>query len=205
MSPEPQGTRGFGHDGAMVGRRAGHSDTRRLIEQAARELFAARGYERTTIRAVAEQAGVDPRLVTHFYGSKQRLFVAITQPPTPAGDIVALMTAGDPALAMAEAISQRLTNPAYVQTLLGLIRAAATEELAAKQVADLLAKEVIEPLIQGIGTDDARLQVHTVAALIAGIVFARDILDLEVLKSADAESLVRAFVPLLQGIGHQEG
>src|SRR5207302_10177907 len=39
-------------------------------------LFSEAGYDRTTIRAVAAEAGVDPALVMHYFGSKEELFAA---------------------------------------------------------------------------------------------------------------------------------
>ena len=42
----------------------------------ARSAFAARGYELTTIRAVAAQAGIDASMVMRYFGSKAGLFTA---------------------------------------------------------------------------------------------------------------------------------
>ncbi|MEU3277828.1 TetR family transcriptional regulator [Streptomyces antibioticus] len=50
--------------------------TRDAIRTAARERFAADGYERTTIRAVAKDAGIDPSMVMRYYGNKEGLFAA---------------------------------------------------------------------------------------------------------------------------------
>ena len=50
--------------------------TRRTILEAARATFATRGYEQTTIRAVAAQAGIDPSMVMRYFGSKAGLFTA---------------------------------------------------------------------------------------------------------------------------------
>jgi len=51
-------------------------ETRRRILDAARRLFATEGYERTTIRAVASKAAIDPSMVMRYYGSKDGLFAA---------------------------------------------------------------------------------------------------------------------------------
>src|SRR6201999_3463587 len=48
--------------------------TEARILDAAAGAFAADGYKRTTIRAVASAAGVDAGLVMHYFGSKQELF-----------------------------------------------------------------------------------------------------------------------------------
>jgi AcrR family transcriptional regulator len=51
-------------------------DTRDAILAAARERFAADGYERATIRAVAKDARIDPSMVMRYYGNKEGLFAA---------------------------------------------------------------------------------------------------------------------------------
>lgn len=62
--------------------RSDRSDTRRsdttraAILDAARERFAADGYERATIRAIARDAGIDPSMVMRYYGNKEGLFAA---------------------------------------------------------------------------------------------------------------------------------
>jgi AcrR family transcriptional regulator len=57
-----------------AGRRPGPSQTRDQILRAARDLFAERGYARTTIRSVAAAAGVNQGLVHHYFGSKEQLY-----------------------------------------------------------------------------------------------------------------------------------
>jgi AcrR family transcriptional regulator len=50
--------------------------TRTAILAAARERFAADGYERATIRAIAKDARIDPSMVMRYFGSKEGLFAA---------------------------------------------------------------------------------------------------------------------------------
>ncbi|MFI1762355.1 TetR family transcriptional regulator [Streptomyces sp. NPDC020800] len=60
-----------------TGPAARRSDTTRgAILAAARERFAADGYERATIRAIAKDARIDPSMVMRYFGSKEGLFVA---------------------------------------------------------------------------------------------------------------------------------
>ncbi|WP_217166235.1 TetR family transcriptional regulator [Streptomyces sp. AC512_CC834] len=61
---------------ARSGRRPGDSGTREQILESALHLFADRGYARTTIRAIAEDAQVDPALVHHFFDNKEGVFDA---------------------------------------------------------------------------------------------------------------------------------
>jgi AcrR family transcriptional regulator len=61
---------------AAAGRRPGNVDTRGQIIEAAKRVFAAKGYEAASLRAVAREAEVDPALVHHYFDGKASLFVA---------------------------------------------------------------------------------------------------------------------------------
>jgi AcrR family transcriptional regulator len=51
-------------------------NTKAVILAAARERFAADGYERATIRAIAADAAIDPAMVMRYFGNKEQLFAA---------------------------------------------------------------------------------------------------------------------------------
>src|SRR5512146_1074743 len=53
--------------------------TRAAILAAARERFAADGYERATIRAIAKDAAIDPSMVMRYFGNKEGLFAAASE------------------------------------------------------------------------------------------------------------------------------
>jgi hypothetical protein len=55
------------------GRRPGDSGTREAVLAAAQRQFSKLGYDRTTMRSIATEAGVDQKLVGYFFGSKQAL------------------------------------------------------------------------------------------------------------------------------------
>jgi DNA-binding transcriptional regulator YbjK len=65
------------------GRRPGAgTQTRETIIASARLIFSQSGYDRATIRAIAEHANVDPSLVIQYFESKQMLFEqTMTLPP----------------------------------------------------------------------------------------------------------------------------
>jgi len=70
------------------GRRTGDSGTREAILSAARKRFGDHGYTGATIRAIAADAGVDPALVHHFFGTKERLFGAAMRLPLIPGEMI---------------------------------------------------------------------------------------------------------------------
>jgi AcrR family transcriptional regulator len=60
-----------------AGRRAAAARNRQAVLAASRELLLRQGYQATTIRAVAETAGVSPELIYKAFGSKQGLMKAV--------------------------------------------------------------------------------------------------------------------------------
>ena len=64
------------------------------ILEAARRQFGDQGYQRTTMRGVATAAGVDPRLVAHYFGSKAGLFQASVILPVDTDELLERLFAG---------------------------------------------------------------------------------------------------------------
>ncbi|SLF35533.1 Putative transcriptional regulator, TetR family [Mycobacteroides abscessus subsp. abscessus] len=63
------------------GRRPGTSSARDDILASARKLFSLNGIDKTSIRTIASDAGVDPALVHHYFGTKLDLFREVVQLP----------------------------------------------------------------------------------------------------------------------------
>jgi len=60
---------------AAVAKRSRDADaTQRAILDAAVAAFARSGYDGASTREIARDAGIDPRLITRYFGSKERLF-----------------------------------------------------------------------------------------------------------------------------------
>ncbi|HEX3616914.1 MAG TPA: TetR/AcrR family transcriptional regulator, partial [Solirubrobacteraceae bacterium] len=72
-----------------AGRRAGGTGSRERILAVARRAFPANGYEGTSLRGIARDAGVDPSLIVQYFGSKAALFVTVVEWPFDAGVVAA--------------------------------------------------------------------------------------------------------------------
>lgn len=76
-------------------RRRDSAATRQALRDAATELFAERGYDRTTVRDIAMRAGVNQALLFRYFGSKEALFEEATSGhslrDTEPGELVARM------------------------------------------------------------------------------------------------------------------
>jgi AcrR family transcriptional regulator len=176
------------------GRRPAGSGTKAAIEAAARRRFAELGYPRTTMRAIAQDAGVDPRLITHFFGSKQELFVAVVELPfDPEPTFDALLGAGGANLGarLADFILGMLEREETRRTITGIIRAAASEEEAAARIRDMLASRLLTPLARNVGADDPELRASLVASQVVGLTFARHVVGIPALQTADRDRLVQ--------------
>src|SRR5262245_6380950 len=126
------------------GRRPGSSDTREAILAAARERFAASGYDRTRVRDVAADAGVDAALVHYFFKSKDGLFVACMELPVRPSEVIAPVLA-EGVDGLGERMARRMltvwdeNRPA----LLGLVRSASSHPGAALALREFVLSEVI--------------------------------------------------------------
>jgi AcrR family transcriptional regulator len=186
---------------ASSGRRPGDSGTREAILQAARRQFAERGYDRTSLRSVALEAGVDPTLVSHFHGSKQQLFVTVVELPFDPAALLPGLLAGDRdaiGLRLARFVLGLLETDEGRRRIIGLVRAAASEPEAARLVRELVLRDVFAPIIESLGVDDAPLRASLVGTQVVGLVMARYIVAVEPLASSDPDIVALAIAPNLQ-------
>ena len=183
------------------GPRPAGSDTREAILAAAREQFAQNGYGRTTMRGVASAAGVDARLVTHYFGSKQELFMQSVRLPIDPDAFIARAFDGPPeelAERVAWGLVGTLDDPDTRRTALAIVRAAASEPEAADVMRMVLAERVLTPLARSIRADHAELRATMIATQFVGLAMARYVVAIEPLASTAPEQVVRALTPVIE-------
>ena len=173
--------------------------TREALLAAARRQFAELGYDRTTVRGLAAEAGVDPKMVAHHFGSKQRLFLAVVEPPFDMTVVLpGILSSDDPARALAGMIGALMESPEYRRMATGLIRAAASEPEAAPLAREFLTERLLLPLTEGLGVDQPELRASLLGSQVAGLVMARFVLEIEPLASIDAATLSGILTPVLR-------
>jgi AcrR family transcriptional regulator len=186
---------------ARSGRRPGESGTREAIATAARRSFADRGYDRTSLRQIGLEAGVDPTLVTHFFGSKEQLFRSVVELPFAPAEVIPRLLAGDPEHAgerLARFVLGVLESDAGRARVLGLIRAATSEPAAAALIREVIASELLTPVAEQIGAGNPRFRASLLMSQMVGLAMARHVVGVEPLASAGVEELVAALAPTLQ-------
>jgi AcrR family transcriptional regulator len=182
-----------------VGRRQGRSVTREAILASARHLFAERGFDGVSLRAIAADAGVDPALVHHFFGSKERVFVAALELPIDPSVAIPGVIGGDLVGAGSRLVRFFLSvwdDPEKRAPLEAILRSAATD--AEASIAQPLARIVLRPIAEALAGDEAELRSCLCASQILGLALTRYILRLEPLASASAAVVADGVGPTLQ-------
>jgi AcrR family transcriptional regulator len=170
--------------------------TRRTILGVARSVFAARGYEQTTIRAVAAQAGIDPSMVMRYFGSKAGLFAAAStmdlQPP----DLRSAPADRRGELLVSHFVNRWEGNPTD-DTLVFLLRTAVTNDAVADQLQATFNELITKP-VAALFEHDAERRGALIGTQLLGVALCRYVLHLEPLASLSAEDVIAGVAPTVQ-------
>ncbi|MDF8265055.1 TetR/AcrR family transcriptional regulator [Luteipulveratus flavus] len=183
------------------GRPSGPSDTRVRILDSARELFSTKGFEQTSMRAVAAAAGVDAALISHYFGSKRGLFLEVVALPVDPEVVLAPLVEASVEELGATLLRQIATTwdssagPAAVAAFRTVM--AGGEEAMLRE---FLLGIVLAPLRERLrGTvDDLDLRLSLVATQVAGLLVVRKVVQVEPLASLPVEDVVRMVGPTVQ-------
>lgn len=170
--------------------------TRRAILDAARSAFAAQGYDRATIRAIAAAAGVDASMVMRYFESKAGLFAAVATADAPVVDLTAL-PADRRGEALVRHLVQRWEAPATGDELMLLLRTAVTSEDVAAQLQSVLAQLIVGP-IAATGAEDAEVRGALIQSQLLGTALCRYVLRQEPLASLPVEDVIASIAPSVQ-------
>lgn len=166
--------------------------TRATILSAARTLFSAHGFERTTIRAVAAEAGVDPALVMHYFGNKAELFAAVSRLEITFPDLTDV--APERLADVLVPFLVRVWDPGG--SFLPLLRAAATNRAAADALLELFVEKVA-PALSTVTPDRAAERTAMVGSQVLGIAMARNVVGVPALVAMDDATLTEWLRPVL--------
>src|SRR5215472_9171535 len=180
------------------GRPRGSPPNRAAILAAARAHFAGRGYDRATIRGIAIDAGVDPALIYHYFGSKAELLAAALAMPHDPPENVARTLAGG-----AEGLGERILREflgAWESdrgTLMGLFRSASSHADAARILREFFVGEFARRVADAAAAPQPELRAALVFSELTGLAMARFVIRVEPIASADVTTLVACFAPTL--------
>ncbi|CAL9655743.1 hypothetical protein SUDANB96_06784 (plasmid) [Streptomyces sp. enrichment culture] len=170
--------------------------TRRRILLAARRVFGEYGYERATIRLIAEAADAHKSSVMQYFGTKEQLFREAVHFEIPIDEL----TTPDP-VSSAEN---------YLRTMLGrwatspdspmavLVRTSMTSEMAAEELRRLVTDQSTEAIAQHIDLPDARVRAGLFSVIMFGIASGRYLLRIPDVSEPDLEDIVRVAAPVIR-------
>jgi AcrR family transcriptional regulator len=162
--------------------------------------FSELGYDRTTIRGVAREAGVDPALVLRFYGSKDALFREVMALPPAAAEALERIADGPRETVgrrLAELIVGLLESPETRAIVLGRIRAASSHPEAAALVRETVTRDV-RRLTDAVSDDESDVRAVLAGTHVVGLAFARYVVLVEPLASMSAADVVEYAAPTFQ-------
>ena len=185
---------------AQRGRRPGAAGTREEVLAAARSRFASRGYDGATIRGIATAAQVDPRLVLHYFGSKEGVFRAAMELPfNPAEAIPRLLEPGLDGLGirLARFFIDTWDSPAGTRAK-AVLRSAVASEDAAALLRDFVRREVLSRVAEALELDHPDVRAGLAASQLIGLAMLRYVVKVEPLASASPPRLAAWIGPTLQ-------
>lgn len=171
--------------------------TEAAILEAAGELFAETGYERTTIRTVAARAGIDPALVMQHFGSKEGLFAAVARWPDDHSRVLDASVETLPRAALEDLLGSFEAHGER-EAAAALMRSCLTHPTATAVMRDEVMCErtaAVEALLDG---QDVELRAALFGACMIGLGMARYLIELPALAAASHEDVVRLMEPVLR-------
>lgn len=186
---------------APTGRRPRDSAaTRQALLTAARTLFAEHGYDATTVRAVADLAGVNQALLFRYFGNKRGLFTNAVQ-----SEALELLE-GPPEDLLERSLDAMLTveGERYgTETLLAVLRAATSEQVG-EEIRERLGAAYSAAFAAQAATEDAHdagVRGELLLAWLLGLSLTRSVLIDGPLSDAAAvrAHMLRAARALLDG------
>src|SRR5271154_647263 len=191
---------------AAAGRRPGNADTRGEIVEAAKRVFAAKGYDGASLRAVAREAEVDPALVHHYFDGKASLFVAamslpfdprivamherpgVTDPGSSIGSVVitGFLTMWDHAEG---------TGSSFASCVAGMAASANVADAMREFVAERIWEK--SPVNEGESEEMTRQRRALVSSQLMGLAFIRYILRVPPISTTTPEEIARWAGPTL--------
>jgi len=169
--------------------------TRAAILAAARERFAADGYDRATVRAIAADAGADPSLVIRYYGSKEKLFAIAAEFDLRLSEMPAV-----PRTRIGEALVEHfLKRWEEDEALQALLRTAMTDDGAAERARGIFAAQV-GPMIAKLSGEaaSAATRAGLVSSQLLGFALCRYVLKLPPIVKLRRPDAVKWVAPTVQ-------
>ncbi|BBX19039.1 TetR family transcriptional regulator [Mycolicibacterium duvalii] len=175
--------------------------SREAVLAAAQKRFAQDGYDRTTLRAIARDAHVDPSMVLYLFGSKEQLFRdSLSQVLDPQVLVAALAGSGDDepdiGTRMVRAYLGIWEAPESAAAMRAMLASATSNPDALDAFRGFLRTYVLTAVSGVLGGDEqARLRATLAASSLVGTAMLRYLVGVPPLSELPSEDVVRLVAP----------
>ncbi|MDZ4266903.1 MAG: TetR family transcriptional regulator [Mycobacterium sp.] len=183
------------------GRRQGEPVSRDAVLAAAKNRFATQGYEKTTLRAIADDARVDPAMVLYLFGSKDQLFRESLRLIIDPAVLVAALTGAnggdsDIGTRMVRTYLGVWEAPETASTMRMMLASATSNPDAHAAFRGFMQNYVLTAVSGVLGGDDqARLRATLAASSMVGTAVLRYLIGVPPLSDLSTEEVVRLVAP----------
>jgi AcrR family transcriptional regulator len=150
--------------------------TQDRLLNAARRQFALNGFERTTVRDIAAEAGVNVALISRYFGGKEELFARAVAIDLELPDL-SLMPQDQLGRRLVEHFFKRWEGSEADDLLRVLVRTAATNPIAADKISTILHGQIIPMVSRTSGDNGAQHRASLIATQILGLAYCRYVLN----------------------------
>jgi AcrR family transcriptional regulator len=175
--------------------------SREAVLAAAKGRFAVEGYEKTTLRAIARDAHVDPSMVLYLFGSKADLFRESLRLIMDPDVLVAALTGGpgdDPDIGtrMVRIYLRIWEAPDTGPTMVTMLQSATSNTDAHEAFRGFMQNYVLTA-VSGVlgGGEQARLRAMLAASQLVGTAVLRYVMKIPPLASLSGDEVVRLIAP----------
>ncbi|KAA0108698.1 TetR family transcriptional regulator [Mycolicibacterium sp. P1-5] len=183
------------------GRRHGSPVSRDVVLRAAKSQFARQGYEKTTLRAIADEAHVDPSMVLYLFGSKAELFresMKLVLDPQVFTDQLTTDD-GDLGFRIVRAYLGIWEQPDTAASMVSMLQSATSNSDAHEAFREFLQSYVMAAVTDALGgADEARLRAMLAATSLVGTAMLRYVMRVPPLSTLTVDEVVTLVGPSVQ-------
>ncbi len=184
------------------GRRQGEPVSRETVLAAAKRRFADQGYEKTTLRAIAADAHVDPSMVLYLFGSKAELFRESLRLILDPDALVAAIGDGDErdlGMRLTRVYLQIWEQPDSGSSMAAMLQSATSNPDAMEAFRDFMRGYVLTAVSAALGGGpDTALRAMLAATNFVGTAMLRYVLRLPPLADLSADEVAELIAPNVQ-------
>ncbi len=172
--------------------------SRAAILDSAREHFARSGFAGATVRAIAQDADIDPSMVIRYFGDKRGLFTAATTVDVEVPDL-SVLPEEQRGRAVVEHFLRIWDDDTAGDLLSVLLRSAMTDPVARDRVVEIVEAHML-PMVTAVVSDEDEAPTRTglIAGQVLGLALSRKVLALPLTTDIPAQILVNSVGATIQ-------